>query len=78
MVVDVLATPVSAQCGMGIGHHTLGKYRQFLRDFSHRSTSERKAATAEKRRLRIPTQIAVVFVVLLLGMLLAWSLFSTF
>lgn len=78
MVVDVLAKPVSAQCRMGIGQHTLGKYREFLRDFSHRSAAERKAATAEKRRLKIPTRIAVVFVVFLLGMLLAWSIFSTF
>ena len=72
----VLAKLVSAQWRMGIGQHRLNKYRDFLREFSHRSAAERKAGDAEKRRLRLPTRIAVLFTVVGLGMLLAWAIFS--
>jgi hypothetical protein len=62
---------------MGIVRHASSRYREFLRDFSHRSSKERKTAAAEKRRLRLPTRIAVIFVVGGLGVLLAWAAFST-
>jgi hypothetical protein len=63
---------------MSIGQHTLGKYREFLREFGKRpSVEERKARTAERHRLKRPTQIAVVFVVVGLSMLLVWALFPT-
>ena len=63
---------------MSIGQHTLGKYREFLRELGKRpSVEERKARTAERHRLKRPTQIAVVFVVAALSMLLVWGLFPT-
>lgn len=63
---------------MSIGQHTLDKYREFLREFAKRpSVEERKARTAERHRLKRPTQITVAFVVVGLSMLLIWSLFPT-
>ena len=74
----VRALRTSAQSRMGIGQHTLGKYREFFRDLGKRpSAVERKARTAERHRLWLPTRIAVVVAVVGLSCILLWSVIPT-
>jgi hypothetical protein len=65
---------MSAQSHMGIGHHTLGRYKEFFSELAKRpSAAERKARTAERHRLRFPTRLAVIIAVVGLGYLLLWA-----
>jgi len=61
---------------MGIGQHTLATYRNFLREFGKRpSAEERKARTAERHRLRLPTRITVAFFVVGFAVVLVWCVY---
>jgi hypothetical protein len=69
---------LSAQSHMGIGHHTLGRYRELFRELGKRpSAAERKVRTAERHRLWLPTRIAVVTAVVGLSCLLLWAVFPS-
>ena len=60
---------------MGIGHHWLGRYKDLFRELGKRPTiPERKARTAERHRLLVPTRIAVAVAVVVLAYFLIWPM----
>ncbi len=60
---------------MGVGQDWLGRYKDVFRALGKRPTSfERKARTAERHRLLVPTRIALVVAVAVLAYFLIWPM----
>ena len=60
---------------MGTGQHWLGTYKNLFRELGRRPTvRERKDRTAERRRLVIPTRIAVGVALVVLAYFLLWPM----
>ena len=60
---------------MRIGHHWLGRYKDFFRELGKRPTApERRARTSERHRLLVPTRIAVWVAIALIAYFLVWPM----
>ena len=79
MVRSCKAQPrASAQWPMGIGHHWLGRYKDFFRELGKRpTTSERRARTSERHRLLVPTRVAVWVAVAVVAYFLIWPMLQS-
>jgi hypothetical protein len=64
---------------MHIGQHARGRLREILGELGKRpSALERKARTAERHRLQLPTRLAVIISIVGLGYCLLWAIGPVF